>query len=191
VPNNVRQNASERLSDEELVERLRNGDEDSASIIFERYRSRIYRIARSFFDEESALDIVQEVFVHMWSGIRGFRAGAKFSTWLHRIAINCCYDLLRRRKVRKEEPVEEEVLTLRNEDSEPPDGAVERRELEAAFKCALDKLSPKLRAVFTLRFFEQLPYSEIARILKCSIGTVMSRLFYARQQLLESLSDYI
>ncbi|MCX7702755.1 MAG: sigma-70 family RNA polymerase sigma factor [Planctomycetota bacterium] len=191
MANNMKADASDKLSDEELVERLKIGDESSASAIFRRYRSRVYRIARSFFDEEKSLDVVQEVFVHLLSGIKGFRAGAKFSTWLHRITINCCYDFLRRKRSRKEESVEEEILESKRDDCETPDRVVERRELETAFKSALNALSPKLRIVFTLRFFEQLSYTEMAKVLKCSLGTVMSRLFYARQRLLDALADYI
>ena len=191
MANNITSDASDKLSDEELARRLKGGDEDAGRLLFERFRAYVYRIARSFVDAETSFDVVQEVFVRVLTGIKDFRAGAKFSTWLHRITLNCCYDLLRRKRVRSEEVVEETFFSARSNGSEPPDAAAERTELETAFRTAMDELSPKLRSVFTLRFFERLSYSEIAERLGISMGTVMSRLFYARRQLLDALKNYI
>lgn len=191
MANNKGAYASDKLSDEELIERLKYGDEDAAEMLFVRYRGYVYRIASSFVDRENALDMVQEVFVRILIGVRDFRLGAKFSTWLHRVVLNCCYDFLRRKKVCRERAVGEDFFTTRSSAYEGPDAVVERSELEDAFKTALERLSPRLRSVFILRFSERLPYSEIAERLGISIGTVMSRLFYARQRLLDALKEHI
>lgn len=191
LANNIPSDASDKLSDEELAKRLKDGNDDAGRLLFERFRAYVYRIARSFVDTETSLDIVQEVFVRVLTGIRDFRSGAKFSTWLHRVTMNCCYDILRRKKVRSKEALGETFFLARSDGSEPPDVAAERTELERAFRTATNALSPKLRSVFTLRFSEQLSYSEIAETLGISIGTVMSRLFYARRQLLDALKEYI
>ncbi len=184
--------AYQEMSDEALVERVRVGDEGAARVLFERHRGKVYAMAYSYLgDRESALDVVQEVFGKVFGAVWRFRSGARFTTWLYRIALNCCYDALRRRRSHPEEPVEQGVSVLRGGDCEGPDASAQRSELSAALREAVAKLSPKLRDVFLLRFAEGLSYQEIADTLRINVGTVMSRLFYARQALREMLSDFL
>jgi len=190
--NKERDSAYQEMSDEALVERVRAGDEGAARVLFERHRGKVYTMAYSYLgDRESALDVVQEVFGRVFGAVGRFRSGARFTTWLYRIALNCCYDALRRRRGHREEPVEQDVFMLRGGDCEGPEASAQHRELSAALRKAIAKLSPKLRDVFLLRFTEGLSYREIADTLGINVGTVMSRLFYARQALREMLSDFL
>lgn len=190
--NKERSGAYQEMSDEALIGRVRAGDEGAARVLFERHRGRVYALAYSYLgDRESALDVVQEVFGRVFGALWRFRSGARFTTWLYRIALNCCYDALRRRRSHPEEPAEQDVFALRGGDCEGPDASARRSELSAALRRAIAKLSPKLRDVFLLRFAEGLSYKEIANTLGINVGTVMSRLFYARQALREMLSDFL
>jgi len=190
--NKERGGAYQEMSDEALVEQVRVGDEEAARVLFKRHRGKVYAMAYSYLgDMESALDVVQEVFGRVFGAVGRFRSGARFTTWLYRIALNCCYDALRRRRSHPEEPAVQDVFMARGGDCEEPDASAQRRELSAAFHKAIAKLSPKLRDVFLLRFAEGLSYQEIADTLRINVGTVMSRLFYARQALREMLSDFL
>ncbi len=191
-PNKPEEPTSEELEAEELLPRIAAGEERAAETLFKRYRGMVYRLARGVLnDRERALDVVQEVFVRVFRAADRFRAGARFTTWLYRITTNCCYDALRRSKTHPEEPVDKEVFDLSERDCEGPGESARRRELQAALSDAVARLSPKLREVFALRFFEELSYERIAEVVGCSTGTVMSRLFYARQRLRELLIDYL
>ena len=191
-PNKAAQDTSKEMNDEVLIERVAAGDEEAAETLFRRHRSGVYRLAFGILtDADAAMDAVQETFVRVFAASGRFRKGARFTTWLYRIALNCCYDALRRRRVRPEEPAEKEVFDLRQRDCEGPSEGAQRRELQAALSEAVNRLSPKLRRVFVLRFFNELSYEQIAQVVGCSIGTVMSRLFYARQRLRELLKDYL
>ena len=182
----------QEMGDEALMERVGGRDDAAAAELFRRHRGRVYSMAYKYLgDKEAALDVVQEVFAKVFAAAGRFRSHARFTTWLYRIALNCCYDALRKKRTHPEEPAEKEVFALRGDDCEGPEEAARRRELADALRGAIAKLSPKLRDVFLLRFAEGLSYEEIARVLGINTGTVMSRLFYARQALREMLSGFL
>lgn len=181
-------------ADARLVELAVAGHQEAFEALFNRYRERVYRIAYGWcYDAQTALDLVQDVFVKAFRSLDRFRRESSIWTWLCRITINRCLDFVRKKERSKEIPVEAPQDVAANGQGAyiDPSAEAELGELKAALAGAIDGLSPEARSAFTLRFFDELSYKEIADTLDCSIGTVMSRLFYARQRLRELLKDYL
>ena len=181
-----------------LVESARSGDQDAFSQLYEKYRERVYRIAyRHTKDKERALDLCQETFIKAFRSLDRFRSDAAFYTWLFRIAYNTCIDHLRSKANRPLGELNDEVLDQRalpnmNRSIEPqPHTHAEESELREKLDEALEQLPEAQRSVFVLHVMEQLQYKEIAEVMDCSIGTVMSRLHYARQKLQGLLRRYL
>ena len=185
--------------DHDLVERCQRGDLDAYEVLVHRYRQRVYgHIYGMVRHEQDATDLCQETFVKAWHAIRGFQRTAGFYTWLYRIATNLCVDRARQRARRQWVTYEEAVDPETNPDVDLPPSQqasptedVKRRELGRLIDAAVLELSPEHRAVIQLREYEGLEYAEIATVVGCSIGTVMSRLHYARKHLQKLLRDVI
>jgi RNA polymerase sigma-70 factor (ECF subfamily) len=175
-------------SDDQLLERAGRGDRDALNELFRRYRQVAYRVAyRLLGNEADALDAVQEAFVKALTHLRGFQGRSSFKTWLLRVVSNASLDLGRSRGRR--EALSFDALGPQNrEDIEPlvADEAgrdLEREDLRQLLIQALEQLPPAQRQTFVLHAEAGLSYREVAGTLNISIGTVMSRLFYARQKL--------
>ena len=181
--------ADSHVPDEELVVRTLGQHSEAFAQLYERHRERIYRIAFRFVHNKAdALDLCQEVFVKAYESLGTFKGEARFSTWLTRIASNTCIDFCRHAQVRRAGELDEQSATrdLRNPGRRPeprPAEALERAEVQEAIDAAIDQLSPEHRAVFVLHAIEGLTYEEVAEAVGCPIGTVMSRLHYARKRL--------
>ena len=178
-----------------LVELAAAGNQDAFEELFERYHSRVYRVAYGWcFDAQTALDLVQDVFVKVFRSLDRFRAESSIWTWLCRITITRCLDFVRKKErtrvVLVEAPQDISPNRRKTAQAGPPQEA-ELGELKGALAGAIERLSPEARCAFSLRYFEDLSYREIAKVLDCSVGTVMSRLFYARQKLKTLLQDYL
>jgi len=182
--------------DWELVARLARGDQAALGDLIERHHRRLLRVCeRLLGDAEEARDAVQEVFLKLLVKAGGFRPRALVSTWLYRIAVNHCLNLLRRRRLRRLvslSPADDE------EGSAPPEppapSADPQRELEARHSWqrvqrAILALPPSQRAVLVLARFEELSYKEIAATLGISLGAVESRLFRAMRALERAQAD--
>ena len=186
-------------SDHELVGRCQKGDTDAYGVLVGRYRQRIFGLAYSMLrNEQDAIDLSQETFVKGWRAIRGFQRNASFYTWLYRITTNLCIDHVRRRDRRPMVSFEETIDPDADADHEvapsnqpSPTDEAQRGELREQIDAAMLKLSPEHRAVVQLREFDGLDYADIARATGCNIGTVMSRLHYARKQLQKLLKEVI
>lgn len=175
--------------DEALVRAARRGDMGAFEELVARHRDKIYARAVSMMrNEDDAVDLSQEAWVKGWQRLKQFQFESSFSTWMTRIVINLCLDQLRRQKrVRIEsiETLDEEggverqmpVVTIN------PTERLERSELRTRIDAALAQLSDAHRTVLVLHEFENMEYKEIARTMDCSLGTVMSRLFYARRKM--------
>ncbi len=172
-------------SDLELVEGFQRGEENAFNEIVLRYQEKIYWTVRRFVnDHDEADDVVQEVFVKAYGALKGFRAESGLHTWLYRIAVNRCLNYLRRLKVReflRIERFEEE------EDSgtDRPDEAVEKEEQRALIEAAVKRLPEKQKAVFVMRYYEEMPYEEIAKVLKTSVGGLKANFFHAVRKIEE------
>ena len=155
-------------------------------------------IRNMIHQEAEAWDLAQEVFIKAWQGLPRFEAKARFSTWLYRIAHNVVYDWARKKRIEGAGELNDEIFERDRIDpassttpdvGASPDDAMAHGELRVKIEKALSKLSPEHREAVLLKDVQGLSYKEIADIMSCSLGTVMSRLFYARQKLQTLLKD--
>ncbi|RPJ08106.1 MAG: sigma-70 family RNA polymerase sigma factor [Deltaproteobacteria bacterium] len=177
----------------DLISRCQQGDQDALKEIFERYQAKVYRIAYGVVrHREDALDIVQEVFIKLYRSIRDFKGKSNFYTYLYRMAMNAAIDHTRKREKVPPISLDEEDAFQPAEDAEKgADRMLLKKELEETLKAAMEKLPLDQKTAILLREVEGLSYQEIAEVTECSIGTVMSRLHYARKKLQELLKDYV
>ncbi|MBN1831080.1 MAG: sigma-70 family RNA polymerase sigma factor [Deltaproteobacteria bacterium] len=181
-------------TEDELIERLRKGQEEAYRVLVREYHSRLYSLACGItLDREESQDILQEVFLKVCSNIKGFRGKSSLFTWLRRITVNESLNWRRRAKRRfrwKHQPLEageiEGGLDLESEDA-GPEVMYQKKELEKSLNNGLNSLPEEARTIFILRELEGLSYEEIAAQLNLRKGTVSSRLFYTRQRLKEFL----
>src|SRR5215471_8964324 len=182
--------------DAALVRASQRGDTVAFEELVARHRDRIFARAFSMMrNEDDAVDLSQEAWVKGWQRLKQFQGESSFVTWMTRIVINLCLDQLRKQKRQRTESIEamdEEsggverhmpVVTVN------PAAGLERGELRQRIDKALGQLSYEHRTVLVLHEFEELEYKVIAKTMECSIGTVMSRLFYARRKLAALLVD--
>lgn len=184
-------------ADELLVKAAKKGDMLAFEELVARHRDKIYARAFSMMrNEDEALDLSQEAWVKSWQRLEQFQGDSSFATWMTRIVINLCLDQLRKNKRHRAESIEvmnEEAGGVERQmpvvDVNPTAG-LERTELRKRIDKALGQLSHEHRTVMVLHEFEDLEYKEIAKRMECSIGTVMSRLFYARRKMAALLAGY-
>lgn len=174
--------------DARLVAQAQTGDFAAFEQLVRTYRNDVYGLAYHFLrNREEAWDISQEVFIKTHRSLARFRGDSSFKTWLMRITANQCKDYLKKRRL-DAVPFNEEVET---HDAPTgvlgPDASVEAHELGDAINQALEALPFKHRTAFVLREFDGLSYEEMAQVMECNIGTVMSRLHHARKKLQNSL----
>jgi RNA polymerase sigma-70 factor (ECF subfamily) len=172
---------------DEVVQRAQRGDAAAFRELFRRHRSAVAAIAYRMLGPHADLeDVVQEVFLQVHRSLPDFRGQSKFSTWLHRVAVNVV--LMARRRARSR-PALTPVDDAHQEAAEAPlpeDDVSRGRRLDA-FRRLLDKLSEKKRTVFVLHELEGMAPGEIAKIVDCPVLTVRTRLFYARRELAEMM----
>ncbi len=176
--------------DEALVGWAQKGDTEAFEELIFRHRDKIYARAMMMMrNEDEALDLSQEAWVKAWQRLHQFQGDSSFATWMTRIVINLCLDQIRRqKKMRAEsiEQIEEEAGGVERqmpvEHVNPTEG-LEKEELRIRIDEAMAKLTEAHRTVLVLHEFQGLEYKEIAKKVGISIGTVMSRLFYARRRM--------
>lgn len=188
----------ERARDLALVEAARGGDRRAFGELVERYQRRVYAIAFGILrNREDAWDVAQEAFVKAYKNLDRFEGNSAFYTWLYRITYNLSIDTLREKARRdtvdigETKKLEEAMDRDGRSDVGNPDETAHRKELAAVIEKALSLLSEKHRAIIVLREIEGLSYEEMAEVLAISKGTVMSRLFHARQNLQALLLPYV
>ncbi len=171
--------------DAHTLDGLRQGHPEAERRVFERYKDRVFSIALQFLkgDDAAAQDATQEVFVKVFRSAGSFRQEARFSSWIYRIAANTCMDELRRRR---RVVLFGDVPPTMHPSEEPS----EPTELDPDVGAAVRKLSPKLRMVVLLRYFDDLSYDEIAEALDLTHGTVASRLNRAHAFLARELAHH-
>jgi RNA polymerase sigma-70 factor, ECF subfamily len=183
-------------TDEYLIGQYAQGDRNALDVLFSRHRDAAYRVAyRLLNNQDDALDAVQEGFIKTLRRLTGFEQRSSFKTWLLRVVSNTALDLGRAR--RRREALNQSARDLVAEGSiEPvywnnPVAMAEVSDLRSALAQALAALPESQRATFVLHVDGELSYREIAQMMGISIGTVMSRLFYARQKLKTLLGDRV
>jgi len=182
-----------------LVERARQGDLDSYDALVRRYQERIYAtVYHMTANHEDASDLAQEAFIKAFQALRSFKGGSSFYTWVYRIAVNKTINFLKQRKNRNHLSLDDLDLNAEHDpdlvaliSEKTPRREINLSELQEKLNTAMLKLSETHRLVVTLHDVQGLSHEEIAKIMGCNIGTVRSRLFYARQQLQAHLSDYL
>ena len=185
----------ETTSDADLVRLAQKGDMRAFEELVARHRDKVYARALSMMrNEDEALDLSQDAWVKGWQRLGQFQGDSSFVTWMTRIVINLCLDQLRklkRKRAESLEAMEEEPGGAERQMpviAPNPTEGLERAELRERINRGLAVLSEKHRTALILHEFEQMEYKEIARQMKCSVGTVMSRLFYARRHLAARLA---
>ncbi len=191
-------NAASGAGDLDLVARAQSGDTEAFNALITQYRQRcfamIYHMVRN---EEDAWDLAQDGFVKAWKSLGNFRGQSGFYTWLYRIMTNVSLDWLRKKHVQGAQEFDDTIGLRKIEPSAvtapkpvmEPSERIADAEIRQRIDAAIIKLSPEHRAVVVLREIDGLDYQEIADHIGCSIGTVMSRLFYARKKLQALLQD--
>src|SRR6266446_6421245 len=187
------------VSETDLVKRCQAGDTEAFDELVTRYRTRIFgMIYNMVHNEQDAWDLAQDSFVKAWKSIKRFRRHSSFYTWVYRIVMNVTIDWLRKKQIKGADSEFDDSIQVKEIDpasrtvpkADPlPHERMERREIRAKIDNAIGQLSPEHRAVILMKEIEDMQYHEIAETLGCSIGTVMSRLFYARKKLQNLLRD--
>lgn len=182
--------------DKALVRAAQQGELGAFEELVARHRDRIYARALAMMrNEEDAIDLSQEAWIKGWQKLAQFQGDSSFSTWMTRIVINLCLDNLRKHKRERSESIE--AMTEESGGVERqmpivdvnPTAGLERSELRQRIDQALAQLSNEHRTVLVLHEFQEMEYKDIAKQMGCSIGTVMSRLFYARRRLASLLAN--
>jgi len=181
------------------VKRARKGDLAAYDALVLRYQERIYAtIYHMTANHEDANDLAQEAFIKAFHALKSFKGGSSFYTWVYRIAVNKTINFLKQRKHKAQLSLNDLDLNAEHDpdlvaliSEKTPRREIGLAELQEKLNAAMQKLSEHHRLVVTLHDVQGLSHEEIAKIMDCNIGTVRSRLFYARQQLQAHLSDYL
>jgi RNA polymerase sigma-70 factor (ECF subfamily) len=187
------------VSELDLVRRCQAGDTEAFDELVTRYRTRVFSmIYNMVHSEQDAWDLAQDSFLKAWKSIKRFRGRSSFYTWIYRIVMNVTIDWLRKKHVRGAGAEFDDAIQLREVDPASktvpkaealPYVTMDREEIRLRIDKAIAQLSSEQRAVILMKEIEGMQYHEIAEALGCSIGTVMSRLFYARKKLQTLLRD--
>ncbi len=182
-----------------LVQRSQQGDMVAYDELVRRYQERIYAtVYHMTANHEDANDLAQETFIKGHQALKSFKGDSSFYTWVYRIAVNKTINFLKQRKNRSHMSLNDLDFNAENDpdlvaliSDKTPRRDIALSELQEKLNAAMLKLSPVHRLVVTLHDVQGLSHEEIGKIMDCNIGTVRSRLFYARQQMQAYLSDYL
>ena len=183
----------------DLLMRARRGDLSAYDELVRRHQQRIYAtIYHMTANHEDANDLAQDTFIKAFAALKSFKGGSSFYTWVYRIAVNKTLNFLKSRKRHGAMSLNDLDLHAENDpdlvalvSDKTPRRDAQLSELQEKLNEAMLKLSEQHRLVVTLHDVQGVPHEEIAKIMDCNVGTVRSRLFYARQQLQGFLADYL
>jgi RNA polymerase sigma-70 factor, ECF subfamily len=179
--------------DAELVVASKSGDQDAFALLVQRHQRRVFNLVfRMLQQYEEASEITQETFLAAWQGLPAFRGDALFSTWLYRIAYNCCMKQLEQRKRDRalQTAMQAEHVLQRHDADERARVELEVHNLQDLIREHLSMLPAKYRIVLVLRHLQDMTYEEMAEILTMPIGTIKTHLFRARNLLKERLEAF-
>ncbi|MCS7229934.1 MAG: sigma-70 family RNA polymerase sigma factor [Candidatus Kryptonium sp.] len=175
-------------TDIELVNDFKNGNISAFDEIVRRYQRKVYLLARRILsNHEDADDVAQEVFIKLFYSLNEFKGESNLFTWIYRITVNECNTILRKRRIREFIPIDEIANLLKL--NETPEQEFLNKEEKKLIEKAIEKLPPKQRAVFVMRFFENLDYEEISKILKKPVGTLKANYFHAVKKIQKFIKD--
>lgn len=189
----------DEVDDAVLVAQAQAGDYKAFDQLVTRHRGKVYAMIMNMVKNDAdAWDLAQDAFIKAWKALPKFENRSKFSTWLFRISHNVVYDKMRKKKIRSEGELDDQLLDMNRIDmsaataprlEKRPDEALAGKELQERINEALSKISPEHSETIILREVQGMDYKEIAEVMGCTLGTVMSRLFYARKKLQSLLSN--
>jgi len=174
--------------DTELLSQFRDPEtkEKAFTSIIKKYQERLYwHIRRIVVEHEDANDVLQNVFIRVWNGLENFREDAQLYTWLYRIATNECLTFLEQQKKRASVPIDESENGLSNKII--ADKHFDPNKLEWKLQLAIQQLPEKQRVVFTLRYYDEMPYEEMSKVLETSEGALKASYHHA----VKKIEDYI
>lgn len=185
--------------DEMLVRRAQRGQREAFDVLVERYKGRLYGVVYHMLgNHEDANDMVQDSFLNAYRNLTRFKNESSFYTWIYRVAVNRTINFMRRNRRRTEYSLDDFDAAIQTDPEfvemmshATPSREMGLIELQEQLNAALQKLSDTHRAVVVMHDIQGMSHADIAQAMKCSEGTVRSRLFYARQQLQGLLSDYL
>jgi len=192
------------LSDEELMTSCSQGDTKAFAVLMRRYQARLTRYINRFVkNDDLAQDLTQEAFLRVYRSRETYVPKARFATWIYRIATNLCHDEFRKRRtsptvslnmsftVQINEKGDEENYELYEQlpdtSISPPDVEIEKEEQRKRLRVAIESLSEKHRTVILMHVYNGMEYTEMAKQLECSVGTIKSRMHYAIRSLKQIL----
>lgn len=190
-------NQHDSTSDEALIRRFQSGDEAAFDQLLLRYRAMVLRVAyKTLQQEDDAKDAAQEIFLKIYHSLAGFKPEARFSTWVYRITVNQCYNVLRSRRRRRwlaplQRGAEETKVRQTADPHSDPLEEVEKQERIRQVRQALARLPADQRLAMVLHRYEGLCYQEIADATESSVAAVESRLHRARKKMRQLLSAYV
>src|SRR5258706_7795135 len=183
----VSENIQDKKNDSELIRAYKNGDIRGYNEIVRKYQQQVYRVIRKMVPaHDDADDITQEVFIKVYTALKDFREEANLFTWLYRIATNYAINHIRKIKVKNTvsfEIITEQITTDEKEGGEELDDRRRSKILEQA----IETLPPQQRAVFNMRYYDELPYEEISKLLEKSVGGIKSNYFTAVKKIGEDV----
>lgn len=184
--------AYQKMTDEQLMQRLAQGQTVAFNELYDRYH---HRMLRYFFrmlhgDETRAQDLLQDLFLKVIEKADSYNSGYSFQSWIFTIASNMCKNEFRWRGVRNNTFPMEDPGRIEVAEDNDPDAKIDTSQFNVCLQEELLRLSPSHREVFILRYQEDLPIKEIAKIVECAEGTVKSRIFYATQKLAQCLKAF-
>ena len=179
------------LDDAQLMDSVQQGNPVAFRVLVERYKKKAYFTALKLVgDPDDAYDLSQEAFIRVYNARRRYDKSHPFYAWFYTILRNLARNHLRKRAVRLEHAARIRRIRRRNVDvSGSPESILETDEAKKAVWAAIEKLSYEHREIIILRHFEDMSYDEIAKLLGIAVGSVMSRLYYARRKLRDLLGE--
>lgn len=179
-----------------LINKIKKGDEEAFEILISMYEQKIYALAIHILkNPEEAYDAAQEICIKVWRQIHNFEGQSKFGTWVYRIGVNQCLDILRKNKNNKKnislfnDDKEDIISEVKEASVDDVAATIERKQLSEVIELGISELKEDYKVIITLRDIDQQSYEDIAEILEISLGTVKSRLSRARQSLRKILGQ--
>ncbi len=180
-------------SDIELISEFKNGDQEAFNTLVKKYQKKVYWIARKMLgNHDDADDVVQDVFVKVYRSLNDFRQDSSFYTWLYRVTVNFSISALRRKKIIEWIKFDDAfpAVTKIHDENNPLSG-LENKEMNTLLDKAIEKLPNKQKQVFILRYYNELPYEEISKILRTSVGGLKANYFHALKNIKKYLDKAI
>ncbi len=172
-------------TDLELVEIFRSGDVSGFNELVRRYQEKVYWIARrTLGGHDDADDAVQDVFVRVYEKLKDFRGEANFYTWLYRVAMNVSLNALRRKRLKEMLPYDDVLEEMIPSDASTDD-AIQKEEYRTILERAIEQLPAKQKAVFIMRYYDEMPYEEMSKVLNRSVGGLKANYFHALKKIQE------